>query len=291
MFGYIKPQKSELRVRESECYNATYCGLCRSMGSTCGKSFCGALSYDFAFLAVVRMSILGEKPEFEYKRCIAHPLRKRAMAKNNKSLEYSSAAAALLGYGKCLDDIADERGFKRFKAKLALPYFKRARKKALKKLPHLIELDERIKDLLAEMSSVEADTTSEPSADRMGEIFGKIIGEIMSFGLEGGEQKSAFAFGRAIGHWLYLVDAADDYAEDEKKKRYNPYRLLFGDERGFDKDRRARVSEALVAHLMDGERALDLIECRSVREYYEIMRNILYLGMPAEAKKALGIEN
>ena len=291
MFGYIKPQKSELRVRENECYNATYCGLCRSMSKTCGKSFCGALSYDFAFLAVVRMSILGEKPEFEYKRCIAHPRRKRAMAKNNKSLEYSSAAAALLGFGKCLDDITDERGFKKLKARLALPYFKRARRKALKKLPHLGELDGRIKELLAEMSAVEKDTASEPSADRMGELFGKIIGEIMSFGLDGGEKRTAFAFGKAVGHWLYLVDAADDYAEDEKRNRYNPYRLLFGDARGFDKDRRERVSEALIAHLMDGERALDLIECCSVREYHEIMRNILYLGMPAEAKKALGIEN
>lgn len=291
MFGYIKPQKEELRVRENECYNATYCGLCHSMGKTCGKSFCGALSYDFVFLAVVRMSVLGEKPEIEYKRCIAHPLRKRASVKNNKSLEYCSATAALLGYGKCLDDIADERGFKRFKARLSLPFFKRARRRALKKLPELSSLDEKINALLSEMSRVEKDTASEPSADRMGEIFGRIIGEIMSFGLEGAENKTAYSFGKAVGHWLYLVDAADDYDEDEKKMRYNPYRLLFADERGFDSDRRERVGEALIAHLMDGERALDLIEFKSVREYYEIVRNILYLGMPAEAKKALRIEN
>jgi len=260
------------------------------MGKTCGKSFCGALSYDFAFLAVVRMSILGEKPEIEYKRCVAHPLRKRASVKNNKSLEYCSATAALLGYGKCLDDIADERGLKRSKARLSLPFFKKARKKALKKLPHLIELDEKINELLTEMSEVEKDRTADPSADRMGEIFGKIIGEIMSFGLDGGEKKTSYSIGKAVGHWLYLVDAADDYIEDEKNNRYNPYRLLFADERGFDKDRRERVGEALIAHLMDGERALDLIEFKSVREYYEIVRNILYLGMPAEAKKALKVQ-
>lgn len=287
MFGYIKPKKSELRLREYECYKAVYCGLCHSMGKTCGRAFCGTLSYDFAFLAIIRMTLEGKRPEFEKKRCPAHPFRKRYAVKNNESLEFCSVAAALLSYGKCRDDIADERGFARLRARLAMPFFKRARKKGLKRLPELSALDNMIWERLEEMSKAERDEESEPSADRLGELFGFILSDIISFGLEGKEAKIGAALGRSMGHWLYLADAADDLADDEKKGRFNPFLSLFGRD-GLTDERRQAVSDAMIAILMDGERALDLIEF-STAEFSEITRNVLYLGMPAEAKRVLRV--
>lgn len=288
MFGYIKPKKSELRVRELECYKATYCGLCHSMGRVCGRAFCGTLSYDFAFLAIIRMTLDGIHPEFEERRCAAHPFKKRSSVKTNESLEYCSAAAAILSYGKCRDDISDEKGFVRMRARLALPFFGGARKKALKKFPELSALDERVTELLSEMSDAEKDTESEPSADRLGELFGLILGEIISFGLDGARAKLGASLGRAVGHWLYLTDAADDYAEDAKRGRFNPFISLYG-EGGFDEKCRRGVSDAMIAILMDAEKAVDLIEFKTA-EFYEITRNILYLGMPSEAKKVLNLQ-
>ena len=289
MFGYIKPRKSELRVRELECYKAAYCGLCHSMGKVCGRAFCGTLSYDFAFLAIIRMSLEGIRPEIEERRCAAHPFKKRSSVKTNSSLEYCSAAAAILSYGKCRDDISDEKGFVRLRARLALPFFGRARKKALKKFPHLSELDLKVTELLSEMSQTEKEMGSDPSADRMGELFGLILGEIMSFGLEGAESRLGASLGRAIGHWLYLADAADDYAEDVKRGRFNPFISLYG-EGGFDEGRRRGVLDAMIAILMDGEKAIDLIEFKTA-EFSEITKNILYLGMPDETKKVLNLQN
>ena len=284
MFGYIKPKHSELRVREHECYKGAYCGLCHSMGKTCGKAFCGTLSYDFAFLAMVRMTLEGITPEFEQRRCIAHPFRKRNSAKDNDALRYCSGAAALLGYGKCKDDIADEKGFKKLRARLSLPFFKRARRKALKRLPELLELDGRINAHLASLSAIEGDRESEPSADRPAEVFGNIVSDILSFGLEGGRAKMAAAFGRAIGRWIYLVDAADDYRGDKKKGRYNPFILVWQDGE-ITPERWDGVKTALISILMDAERALDLFDFSASREFSEILKNILYLGMPAEAEK------
>lgn len=287
MFGYIKPRRSELRVREHECYNAVYCGLCRSMGKTCGRAFCGTLSYDFAFLAIIRMSLSGITPEFEKKRCAAHPFRKRNSVKNNDALEYCSAAAALLSYGKCRDDISDEKGFIRLRARFALPFFARARKKALKRFPEMAEMDERIASLLSRMSQIENDSENEPSADRLGEIFGLILSDIMSFGFEGSKKITAAALGKAVGHWLYLIDAADDLEGDEKNDRFNPFLKMFG-HGGFNEQVRRNVGDAMIAILMDGERAIDLMDFK-VAEFAEIIKNILYLGMPAEAKKILNI--
>ena len=32
----------------------------------------------------------------------------------------------------------------------------------------------------------------------------------------------------AVGKWVYLIDALDDYEKDVKKKRYNPFILAYG---------------------------------------------------------------
>ena len=52
MFGYIRVNKPELKVKEFEIYNAVYCGLCREMGKSYGifSKFC--LSYDMTFVTV-----------------------------------------------------------------------------------------------------------------------------------------------------------------------------------------------------------------------------------------------
>ena len=54
MFGYVKPYKPELRVRELEEYKAVYCGLCRELGQSFGLFARFTLSYDFAFLAMLK---------------------------------------------------------------------------------------------------------------------------------------------------------------------------------------------------------------------------------------------
>ena len=65
------------------------------------------LSYDFAFLALLRMQLLREHFFFEQKRCLAHPLKKRNSMKRNDTLTYCAYAAALLNYHKVADDLED----------------------------------------------------------------------------------------------------------------------------------------------------------------------------------------
>ena len=148
-------------------------------------------------------------------------------------------------------------------------------------------MDARIASLLLQMSEIEKDTENEPSADRLGEIFGLILSDIMSFGLDGSKKMTASALGKAVGHWLYLADAADDREDDAKRGRFNPFLIMFGRE-GFTEKVRCSVSDAMIAILMDGERAIDLMDFTTA-EFAEITKNILYLGMPAEAKKILNI--
>ena len=115
MFGYVRVESPELKVREYECYRATYCGLCRAMGKCTGQCSRMTLSYDMAFLAICRMALLGETPRYEQKRCFVHPLRRRNVLTRTDTLDYCAGAAALLTYHRIRDDLCDERGGKRLR--------------------------------------------------------------------------------------------------------------------------------------------------------------------------------
>lgn len=51
MFGYVRPYKDEMKVREYEQYKGIYCGLCRALGKEYGIFTRLTLSYDCTFFA------------------------------------------------------------------------------------------------------------------------------------------------------------------------------------------------------------------------------------------------
>ena len=53
MFGYIRLNKPECKIREYEYYRAVYCGLCRMLGKCTGQCSRLMLSYDMTFMALV----------------------------------------------------------------------------------------------------------------------------------------------------------------------------------------------------------------------------------------------
>ena len=313
MFGYIRPKNAELKVRESEYYRAVYCGLCHAMRHVTGAFSRVTLSYDFVFLAIVRMGLIGEVPAFEQKRCFVHPTRKRPTACENETLRYCAGAAALLSYGKCRDDLHDETGLRRLGAWLLLPFLAHARRRALKKIAGLSVLEEQIAACLAEIAAIEAameesrrpkgtrpspDTPSGtpyepaapspddlPSADRPAAVCGCLLGAVLSFGLPEKERRIAAPIGRAIGHWIYLADAADDFDEDARRGRFNALRAVYGDD--FDKARREQVRVAMIATLMEAEPALALVPFDEDPDAAGIVRNTFFLGLPAVAEHIL----
>ena len=287
MFGYVKVNNSELKVKENELYRGTYCGLCRAMGRCTGQCSRMALNYDFVFLTLVRIVLEGRESEvsFEQKRCLVHPLKKRNSMKGNAALDYSAYAAALLNFHKLSDDIADEKGMKKFVARLLRPMVKGAAKKARRK--GFEELDRRIKDGLLALSELEK--KKEASVDAPAELFGNILGDIMSFGLEGGKARIAYSLGRSVGSWIYIADALDDCESDMKKGRYNPILLLYGGREpvGAELD---SISVALKNRLYEASDALDLMDFES-DSVKNILMNILFLGMPLRIEEIIKRKN
>lgn len=281
MLGYVRPYEPQLRIIEQQYYRAAYCGLCHALGRSCGQLSRFGLSYDFTLLVLFRLALTDEKPEFEKKRCIAHPCKKRLTVKGCRALEFSAFAGTILAYRKILDDVADERGTKRQKAKIARSVFRGGYKKAKKSLP---ELDRFVEEKLSELSELEKAKT--PSADLPAGIFGDILAEIFSHGLDGTEEKIAETFGRCIGRWIYIIDAIDDYEKDKEKGRYNPFLCLYG-EREIDAEIKKDIEAALTTTLGDAVNALDLISFDGRNDLEGLLKNILLLGMPAKAHEII----
>ena len=76
MFGYIKTDKPEMKIKEYEAYRGLYCSLCKAMGKHFGLFSRLTLSYDITFLLLVRLSFTGTLPSFESGRCPFNPTKK-----------------------------------------------------------------------------------------------------------------------------------------------------------------------------------------------------------------------
>lgn len=282
MLGYVRTQPSELRLRDFECYRAIYCGLCRHMKVCTGNCSRLSLSYDFVFLAAARISLIGEPVAYENFRCLLHPFRKRKALKKSPTLAYCADASALLTHYKCMDDRQDEHGFRRFRARLLSFLFSRAYRKAKKRHP---DLDRKISDALYALQKDETASSAPPSADLPASRFGALLSCIFSEGLDGTDARIAASLGHAIGCWIYFADAVDDFEKDRKTGSFNPLRRLFGDvptARDWED-----VETVMLRYLEDAECAYQLIDRYPVEELKEILANILYLGLPGNAKKLI----
>lgn len=280
MFGYVKVRKAELRVREYEYYRATYCGLCRSMGKCTGQCSRFTLSYDIAFLAQVRMALVGTVPTFKKRRCIAHPFRARMMMEPNGELFFAADASALLAFEKCRDDVMDKRGFGRLIARCRLLLLHGAYRRAKKRLP---ELASALRERLAALSTLEGE--KRPTVDEPAAIFGELLALLFSHGLQGDAARIAAVIGNKVGRFIYIVDAADDLEKDAKSRNFNPVLLLYGKKP--TKEARRLLQDALLSCLSDAATALDLIGEAQYSPCRAVLENILYLGMPAAAKKVI----
>ena len=280
MLGYVKTDSQELRMREYHYYRALYCGLCHRMGKCTGNCSRMTLSYDFVFLAAVRLSLTGECPEIKKQRCFLHPLRPRLTAQKCRALDYCADASALLVYHKLMDDLHDERGLKKARAALMRPFLSSAYRRAKKRYP---VLNDTISAHLRKLSEYETDSHTFTGADALAEQFGMLMGAVFSEGLSDSNARIADVIGRAVGHWIYLADAADDFEEDRKRGRFNPYLHLFGNEPTAADWENLRL--ALTALLCNAERGFLLIDDYPAPELKEILSNILYLGLPQTGKK------
>ncbi len=272
MFGYVKPVRAELLVREDEFYRATYCGICRAMKRHTGNLSRVTLSYDSVFLALVRMLYIPDGDfGVERRRCVAHPAKRRGMLKENPAIEYTARAFAVLTYYKMRDDLHDEKLLKKLAVNLVRPVTASAKKRA-----ELAAISDICAEKLSELTRLEE--ACEAGVDRPAELFGELLGEIFAFGLSEKDRLVPYRLGYHLGKFILAADAAEDYDDDRASGAYNPYVLLY-EGRELTDENRASIKCALTLECKNIEAAANLLPYGSRATIENIINNIIYLGL------------
>ncbi|MBQ7761019.1 MAG: hypothetical protein IJ400_03080 [Clostridia bacterium] len=273
MFGYIKPYVPVLRVKENELYKATYCGLCKAMGKNTGCMSNFTLSYDFVFLALLRMGLANEGYELKMSSCVAHPFKKTPMLLPNQALEYSAKSSVILTKLKLKDNINDSRGLSRLKAKITgvVSIFLKKTDKNLEKL------EKEVNQWIKKLSQLEHENID--SIDKCAHTFGMLLSEIIAFNLEGPIETLARGVGYHLGKWIYVADAYDDFYKDKKSGSFNPLVNFYGEE--LDENARELIKSSMLLELNEMSSSIELIDFCD-KDIEEIVKNIVYLGLPRE---------
>lgn len=284
MFGYVRPFKPELKINEFDTYKGIYCGLCKELGREYGQLFRLTLSYDFAFLAMLSLSVHESGVRFQRQTCIAHPFRKKPCLRCCGDLSFVAACAVAMLYYKWRDNLTDSFFLKRlFYYVIGFPAI-RAYRKSVRNYPVLKSIME---ETIAKQQEVEritdcsVDRASEASSRALALIFEELSEDVT-------QKKVLHRFGFLLGRWIYLVDALDDFKEDQKRGSFNPFLIWAKTNVVSTEGMEAAVKQHAenlinVTHAEMGL-AYELIERK---RYQSILDNILYLGLPSVKKQVL----
>nr|WP_302650057.1 DUF5685 family protein [uncultured Agathobaculum sp.] len=278
MFGFIRPVKPELRVKEADRFQQVYCGLCHAIRARYGRFYTFFLSYDMTFFALVAGCDQTETAPPCKKRCDAHPLTRRACAQSDAALELAADVSVLLSYHKLEDSRADETGPKRLLAALLCRLGRRGYEKARARLP---DADGEMVAALADLQQLEREQCA--SMDRAADASARMTAAVVPHTGDARERVLRQMFYH-IGRWVYLLDAAQDVKEDMEQGSYNPVVLRYELRTPDLTEIKQPLERTLERSLADICMAYDLLDARRDAD---LIRNIIFLGMPLATRQVL----
>ena len=284
MFGYVKTDKPEMKIKEYEAYRGLYCSLCKAMGKHFGVFSRLTLSYDITFLVLARLSFLGTLPCFEGGRCAFNPAKKCSYCTNaEEELRYASAVSMMMFYYKVRDNISDGSVLKKLLMYMLLPWATLKYKKAKKMYGEIAEL-------IADCMSKQAETEKRNSAstDEAAHQSAEALGRITAYNMNDSES-NIYRFGYGIGKWVYLTDAFDDIEKDIKDGSYN----VFVNKYSLTKDSYTEEIKADITATINMSSVLfiNAYEAIENKTLSPIMENIIYEGMHKSIDRILKGEN
>ena len=275
MFGYVRPEKELLLMRDFNRYRSIYCGLCKTIKERYGNLPRLTVTYDMTFLATLLLSLSREDSEIVREGCLLNPMTKKTISKNHPALDFAADGSIILAYYSALDNAQDEKPVKgRFQSLL----LKRSGEKVRRLHP---ELSVKIEVILQELSEIEKGDYDPAAAD----IFGRLLAEVFAEGarlLDHPDRELLIRVlpdvGFALGKWIYLLDAFDDREDDLHNKQWNPL-LKFS-----EPDSRNFVEEILRECEEEVDRLLALLP---YQRDGVIIGNIATIGLPGTRERVL----
>jgi len=222
------------------------------------------------FLVLLLSSVYSPDAGLKCTRCAVHPLC-GCRYWQNEITYYAADMNVLLAYFNLLDDWNDDKNMLAYLGAKVL-------ENSCRNVSYLYpEKFTAIKQCLSALSEIER--SGELNPDIPANCFGELMGEIFVFRNDGHAQDLR-KFGKALGKFIYIMDACLDLKADIKKERYNPMVSL-------SSEIFPEILNLLMADCVEKYKKLP------VERDKNIIENVLYSGVwtryeAAKAKKEKG---
>lgn len=309
MYGFVRPAKSDLKIKEFVRYRGVYCCLCHSLAEYYGFLPRFTVNYDLTFLLLLLRSFDKDEKNLEARRCSKYLGKNKLTAAVDEDSKFCAALSIFLANSKFEDNLLDkEKVFLSKTARGAFFYsYQKAKndypeieKKIKKYLPATLLaeqndekrclelwqnewrkvqsffLDETVScdNLLMKIAEQDLNRTLFPEAavvfsDLMEDLF-VYAAEIKS--LDEATKRAMFFVARYLARWIYLIDALADFDDDKEQGKHNPFKGFanFTEAKSFVND-----------ILLFAEAEIDFYLSRmNFCQDAEIFQNIAQLGLP-----------
>lgn len=217
MFGFLTADTATLTPEELTRYRSCYCGLCRALKDRFGQLTRMVLTYDMTFLVLLLESLYEPEGCSGEAVCPVHPTKAQAWCRSELT-DYAADMNAALAYLKCLDDWQDDGNAV---ALAEAGVLKKGYREVCARYPRQCGAMEHCIARLGELERENA------PADETAEVFGELMGELFVL-YDDRWSETLRHMGRALGRFIYALDACVDLDGDTRRNRYNPFRRYYG---------------------------------------------------------------
>lgn len=273
MFGYIKPYKPELKLKEITKYSNAYCALCDQLKRDYGFMGRFVLNYDVTFLLLCQNYFDSNDEEFRRIRCPYNPLRVKMANFSKEALRYSAFINYWLVTEKLIDDYTDDKNIFKPLLRKILVSKKGFKSKSYRYQENVNELTELLREVYRSEQSIKDSFDFDRVTNTFGEFFSRIF---VVTNISDSEAALLKKLMFQVGKWIYIIDAYDDFEKDIKKKRFNLLCVL-GENGDIGKDE--VFEKALAIHLQLKQKITALL--RNIQDVFkdECIINILTFGL------------
>ena len=274
MLGYVRAYRPEMKFKDYDLYRGVYCSLCKAIGKRYGLIAKLTLSYDFTFLAILRMAVRENKICMRKSHCSFNPMKKcYDCSESSVDIAYTADVSMMTFYYKIKDNINDSRFFKKLLCKMLMPYANHIFKKAKRNNPVIAE---KLGELMNEQARAEKRGAG---VDEAADASAKMLAEMVSTDIESSDDKALRWLGYYLGRWVYLIDAVDDCEDDIKTGSFNPLKKRYN--LPDFKEYCERMLSLTVGEAINNMNKLEIYR------FYDIIDNVLNYGTECSAKRVI----
>ncbi len=274
MLGYVRAYRPEMKFKDYDLYRGVYCSLCKAIGKRYGLIARLTLSYDFTFLAILRMAVRENKICMRKSHCSFNPMKKcYDCSESSVDIAYTADVSMMTFYYKIKDNINDSRFFKKLLCKMLMPYVNHIFKKAKRNNPVIAE---KLGELMNEQARAEKRGAG---VDEAADASAKMLAEMVSTDIESSDDKALRWLGYYLGRWVYLIDAVDDCEDDIKTGSFNPLKKRYN--LPDFKEYCERMLSLTVGEAINNMNKLEIYR------FYDIIDNVLNYGTECSAKRVI----